>query len=122
MPSKEDLKRRAGEIIDSKADELTALAKTILKNPEPGFREVKTGAIFLPAQRVESSPGRHTLLRRVLVTCLGSADQIFDRVWSKLQELSWLGKNTRVVIIGDGAEWIWNRASMFPRRCEIAWR
>jgi len=42
MPSKEDLKRRAGEIIDSKADELTALAKTILKNPEPGFREVKT--------------------------------------------------------------------------------
>jgi hypothetical protein len=24
-----------------------------------------------------------------------------------------------VVIVGDGAEWIWNRASMFVRRCEI---
>ena len=45
MPSKEDLKRRAAEIIDSKADELTALAKTILKNPEPGFREVKTALL-----------------------------------------------------------------------------
>ncbi|MCH9016845.1 MAG: amidohydrolase [Chloroflexi bacterium] len=45
MPSKEDLKRRAAEIIDSKADELTALAKTILKNPEPGFREVKTAML-----------------------------------------------------------------------------
>ncbi len=45
MPSKEDLKRRAAEIIDSKADELTALARTILKNPEPGFRELKTARL-----------------------------------------------------------------------------
>jgi len=45
MPSKEDLKRRAAEIIDSKADELCALAKTILKNPEPGFRELKTARL-----------------------------------------------------------------------------
>ena len=45
MPSKEDLKRRAAEIIDSKADELTALAQTILKNPEPGFRELKTARL-----------------------------------------------------------------------------
>ena len=45
MPSKEELKRRAAEIIDSKADELTALAKTILAHPEPGFREVKTAKL-----------------------------------------------------------------------------
>jgi hypothetical protein len=24
-----------------------------------------------------------------------------------------------VVIVGDGAEWIWNRAALFVRRCEI---
>ena len=42
MPSKEDLKRKAAEIIDARADELVALAKTILKSPEPGFREFKT--------------------------------------------------------------------------------
>ena len=45
MPSKEDLKRRAAEIIDAKADELTAIAKTILKNPETGFRELKTARL-----------------------------------------------------------------------------
>ncbi|NQW24193.1 MAG: amidohydrolase [SAR202 cluster bacterium] len=45
MPSKEDLKRRAAEIIDSKADELVALAKNILQNPEPGFRELKTARL-----------------------------------------------------------------------------
>ena len=26
---------------------------------------------------------------------------------------------TVVVIVGDGAEWIWNRATEFVRRCEI---
>ena len=45
MPSKEDLKRRAAEIIDAKADDLTAIAKTILKNPEPGFREQAVAVI-----------------------------------------------------------------------------
>ena len=42
MPSKEDLKRRAFEEIDSRSDEIVNLAKTILQNPEPGFRETKT--------------------------------------------------------------------------------
>jgi hypothetical protein len=72
-----------------------------------------------PHERVETSPGRRSVLRRVLVSCLGDADRVFERLWSKLQELKWLGPNTVVVIVGDGAEWIWRRASMFPRRCEI---
>ncbi|MDA0263724.1 MAG: amidohydrolase [Chloroflexi bacterium] len=45
MPSKEELKRRVSEIIDEKAEDLVALAKTILKNPEPGFRELKTAKL-----------------------------------------------------------------------------
>ena len=45
MPSKEDLKRRADEIIDAKSDDLISIAKTILSNPEPGFREVKTAKL-----------------------------------------------------------------------------
>lgn len=89
------------------------------KVEEGHFREVKTGALLIPAERVQTSPGRHSVVRRALVTCLGDADQIFDRLWSKLQLLGWLGPNTVVVIVGDGAEWIWNRASMFVRRCEI---
>jgi hypothetical protein len=86
---------------------------------EGHFREVKTGVLLLPEERVETSPGRHSVVRRALVSCLGNADQIFDRLWAKLQELAWLGPNTVVVIVGDGAEWIWKRAVLFPKRCEI---
>lgn len=83
------------------------------------FREVKTGVLLLPSERVETSPGRRSLVRRFLVSCLGDADMVFSHLWARLQELGWVGTHTVVVIIGDGAEWIWKRATMFPRRCEI---
>lgn len=83
------------------------------------FREVKTGVLLQPAERVLISPGRRALVRRVLVTCLGDADALFNRVWAQLRELGWAGAQTVVVVVGDGSEWIWNRASMFPKRFEI---
>ncbi len=86
---------------------------------EGHFREVKTGVLLRPVERVEVSPGRHTLVRRVLVTCLGDADALFTRVWARLREAGWLGPQTVVVVIGDGSEWIWHRATLFVRRCEI---
>jgi hypothetical protein len=86
---------------------------------EGRFREVKTGVLLLPEERVESSPGRHSLVHRWLVSCLGNADAIYAQVWAKLRELGWLGVATVVVIVGDGAEWIWKRATLFPCRCEI---
>lgn len=86
---------------------------------EGQFQEVKTGVLLLPRERVETSPGRHSVLRRFLVSCLGDADAIFARLYAQLRELGWVGPNTVVVIVGDGAEWIWNRATMFVRRCEI---
>jgi hypothetical protein len=86
---------------------------------EGRFREVKTGVLLLPSERVETSPGRRSVVRRFLVTCLGDADAIFSRLYAQLRELGWVGAHTVVVIVGDGAEWIWNRATMFVRRCEI---
>jgi len=86
---------------------------------EGQFRDVKTGVILLPQERVESSPGRRSVVRRFLVTCLGDADDVFRRLYAQLRELGWVGPQTVVVIVGDGAEWIWNRAKMFVRRCEI---
>jgi len=83
------------------------------------FRDVKTGVVLVPDERVETSPGRHSLVRRFLVSCLGNADEIYNRLWAQLQELGWLGEQTVVVIVGDGADWIWNRATMFRNRCEI---
>jgi hypothetical protein len=87
--------------------------------PDGHFREVKTGVLLLPDERVETSPGRHWLVRRFLVSCLGDADAIFHRLYAQLRELGWMGADTTVVIVGDGAEWIWNRATWFIRRCEI---
>jgi hypothetical protein len=86
---------------------------------EGQFREVKTGVLLRPIERVEASPGRHTLVRRVLVTCLGDADALFTRVWAHLREAGWVGSETVVVVIGDGSDWIWHRATLFVRRCEI---
>jgi hypothetical protein len=86
---------------------------------EGHFREVKTGVLLLPSERVETSPGRRSVVRRFLVTCLGDADDIFARLYAQLRELGWVGAQTVVVVTGDGAEWIWNRAKMFVRRCEI---
>jgi hypothetical protein len=89
------------------------------KEEGEGFRENKTGVILLPAERTELSPGRHSVVRRYLVSCLGTADEVFNLLWAKLQLLGWLGPNTVVVIVGDGAKWIWNRAALFANRCEI---
>ena len=86
---------------------------------EGHFREVKTGVLLLPEERCETSPGRRSVVRRFLVSCLGDADDIFHRLYGQLRELGWLGSHTMVVIVGDGAEWIWNRATWFTRRCEI---
>ncbi len=86
---------------------------------EGHFREVKTGVLLLPEERVETSPGRRSVVRRFLVSCLGDADAIFHRLYAQLRELGWLGADTMVVIVGDGAEWIWNRATWFIHRCEI---
>ena len=86
---------------------------------EGQFQDVKTGVLLLPSERVETSPGRHSVVRRFLVSCLGDADAIFARLYAQLRQLGWVGPHTVVVIVGDGAEWIWNRATMFVRRCEI---
>ena len=84
-----------------------------------GFQDVKTGVLLLPDERVETSPGRRSVVRRFVVSCLGNADEIFQRLYGQLRELGWVGEQTVVVVVGDGAEWIWNRASMFVNRCEI---
>ncbi|HLF08890.1 MAG TPA: hypothetical protein VI789_06050, partial [Dehalococcoidia bacterium] len=86
---------------------------------EGHFREVKTGVLLLPTERLQPSPGRQALVRRILVTCLGDADAIFSRLWAQLREAGWLGTRTVVVVVGDGSEWIWKRATLFVNRCEI---
>jgi hypothetical protein len=71
---------------------------------EGQFRDVKTGVLLLPSERVETSPGRRSVVRRFLVSGLGDADEIFARLYAQLRELGWVGDPTVVVIVGDGAD------------------
>ena len=71
---------------------------------EGQFRDVKTGVLLLPSERVETSPGRRSVVRRFLVSGLGDADEIFARLYAQLRELGWVGNHTVVVIVGDGAD------------------
>ena len=45
MPSLEELKSRVHSQIDHRAEEIVRISRTILDNPEPGFREVTTSGI-----------------------------------------------------------------------------
>src|ERR1700674_5465286 len=59
--------------------------------PDGHFREVKTGVLLLPDERVETSRGRHSLVRRFLVSCLGDADEIFQRLYGQLRATAGVG-------------------------------
>jgi amidohydrolase len=45
MPTKEDLKKKAIEAIEKRSKEITEIGETILRNPELGYKEVKTAAL-----------------------------------------------------------------------------
>jgi amidohydrolase len=45
MPTKEDLKKKAIEAIEKRSEEITEIGETILRNPELGYKEVKTAAL-----------------------------------------------------------------------------
>jgi hypothetical protein len=51
---------------------------------EGQFQEVKTGVVILPDERVETWPGRPSLVRRFLVSCRGDADPIFARLYAQI--------------------------------------
>jgi hypothetical protein len=86
--------------------------------PDGTFREVKTAVLLQPTDRV-ALPDRAALVRRVVVTGLTDADGLFRQVSAALRERGWLSPQTVIVIVGDGAEWIWPRATRFAPRCEI---
>ena len=61
MPSKESLKAAVFDAIDARAGELVSLSQTILNNPEPGFREVKTSQLVCTALAEMGIPFRSGL-------------------------------------------------------------
>ena len=64
MPSREELKQLVFQEIDSRADEIVNISKTILANPEPGFREVKTAQLVAGKFAEMGIPERPLIIMR----------------------------------------------------------
>jgi hypothetical protein len=86
------------------------------------WQEVKLGMLFAGEDRVvigkNGDRERGALLGKRFVAVRGNPAQLEKRLWA---EAARAGATEReVVILGDGAPWIWNGpAQMFPRRVEI---
>lgn len=83
-----------------------------------GWKEVKVGAVFTATvPRAGEDPERE---RTRYVGLLGAAEPFYRRLYIEMQKQG-LTDNTEVIVIGDGAHWIWNEAELgFPKnRVEI---
>jgi len=81
------------------------------------WQEAKMGCVYDTADRVVS-PTRSTVTARQVVAVRGTAEALGAQLWLRADALG--ATQRRVVVLGDGAPWIWNLAAeLFPRRVEI---
>ena len=81
------------------------------------WQEVKLGCVYDTADRVVT-PTRGTLTARQVVAVRGTPDALAAQLWPRAAALG--AADRRVVVLGDGAPWIWNLAEvLFPHRVEI---
>lgn len=79
------------------------------------WQEAKCGVIYELSQRAEINPGRWELLKRHRCVVRGSAQAFRKRLWGLCLRAG-IDERDRIVVIGDGAEWIDQTAEiMFPK-------
>jgi hypothetical protein len=72
------------------------------------------GTCFRLSQRVETAGGRSTLLSRGYAMTRGGVDALKEQLWAEAMRHG-LGRANQVLIVADGAVWIWNLAGdRFP--------
>ena len=67
--------------------------------------EVKVGIIYELAERVEISKGRWELLQKQRCEVRGDLEEFRRRLWAMMVRVG-VRERDRIVVIGDGAEWI----------------
>ena len=83
------------------------------------FREVKCGVIYELSQRVEISEQRGELLSSRRLALRGEVSKFRQRLWAQVLALG-VRSCDRVVVLGDGAEWIDHTAQLlFPGALRI---
>ena len=81
------------------------------------WQEVKIGCVYDTAVRVVT-PTRSTVTARHVVAVRGTPEALGAQLWPRAEAVGAASRS--VVVLGDGAPWIWNLAAeLFPRRVEI---
>jgi hypothetical protein len=81
------------------------------------WQEVKLGCAFGAEHRVDDEK-RPALVARQVVAVRGTPDELAARLWPRAVAAG--AADRPVIVLGDGAPWIWNLAAVvFPRRVEI---
>ncbi len=90
-----------------------------LNTTTEGWREPKVASLYWGDDVAEVSKERRLILKKEYVAVLGDADELAERLWAAACRWEWW-KAKRVVVLGDGAPWIWNRANdLFPSAIQI---
>jgi len=83
------------------------------------WQEVKCGVIYELSQRVEIQAGRWELLQRARCALRGEVGEFRRRLWALGLRVG-IGQQDKVVVLGDGAEWIDQTvAGLFPNALRI---
>lgn len=86
---------------------------------EGGWQEVKCGVVYELSQRVEIQSGRWELLQRWRCALRGGVSEFRQRLWALCLRAG-LRAQDRIVVLGDGAEWIDQTAAwLFPNGLRI---
>jgi hypothetical protein len=92
---------------------------------EDGWHEIKVGRVapLGPGRHTDPRTGRTYLASGAAAICAGleSAEDFWWRVYVTACRGGWGQATRRVVMLGDGAEWIWTRAAHFlgGAGCEV---
>jgi hypothetical protein len=78
------------------------------KRYEIGFKDAKVAAISSVVW--DGQRGEASCLHSSYLSAVEEADEFFKRIWVEMQRRGVDPENQYLVILGDGALWIWNRA------------
>ncbi len=83
------------------------------------WREMKLGLIFADYDRIRTKDGKVILTEKEYVTYFGEVGGFKKLIFDAAARAGY-GKIKKVVVIGDGAHWIWNMCTeIFPDAVEI---
>jgi len=78
------------------------------------WREMKLTRVFSERNRLELTENRRCIVKSDYVAHLGKSEELFEKLAPLLSELE------RPIVLGDGAQWIWNQVrARWPDAVEI---